>query len=276
MNALVISRRGMTQEAVTKLLVAYGAAGLDVVRLKGGDPFVFGRGGGEALALAEAGVGFDDRARHLVDRVRARVRPSSPSRTAASPTGSRLQAATEPTAASRTTLAPPAAGGTLFVLFMGLERAGPAPRRSRPCRPARRRHPPRWSAKGTLPDQESVSGCLRDLAGLAATLASPAPGVIVLYNCGRGADHVDRRRGLPGREPDVFSERITPAAHVGQPRWDAPWVFLGWSPSPWRRCRPTAASSFWAMEFRRIHVLPPYVFTIIDALKLSPGAPART
>ena len=45
----------MTQEAVTRLLVAYGAAGLDVVRLKGGDPFVFGRGGEEALALAEAG-----------------------------------------------------------------------------------------------------------------------------------------------------------------------------------------------------------------------------
>src|SRR6476661_5304844 len=58
-DALVVSRAGMTQEAVTRLLVAYGAAGLDVVRLKGGDPFVFGRGGEEALALAEAGIDFE-------------------------------------------------------------------------------------------------------------------------------------------------------------------------------------------------------------------------
>ena len=58
-DALVISRQGMPQEAVTKLLVAYGAAGLDVVRLKGGDPFVFGRGGEEAEALAAAGVRFE-------------------------------------------------------------------------------------------------------------------------------------------------------------------------------------------------------------------------
>jgi uroporphyrin-III C-methyltransferase len=46
----------MEQEATTALLLAKAKAGKRVVRLKGGDPFLFGRGGEEALALQEAGI----------------------------------------------------------------------------------------------------------------------------------------------------------------------------------------------------------------------------
>ncbi|MXW57720.1 MAG: uroporphyrinogen-III C-methyltransferase [Acidimicrobiia bacterium] len=48
-----------SQDDINALLVARGQAGQQVVRLKGGDPFVFARGGEEAAALAAAGVAFE-------------------------------------------------------------------------------------------------------------------------------------------------------------------------------------------------------------------------
>src|SRR3712207_6834107 len=49
----------MPQEEINALLVELGRAGKTAVRLKGGDPYVFGRGGEEALALMEAGIPFE-------------------------------------------------------------------------------------------------------------------------------------------------------------------------------------------------------------------------
>ena len=49
----------MPQEQIERLLVEHGRAGRRVVRLKGGDPFVFGRGGEEALMLRAAGIAFE-------------------------------------------------------------------------------------------------------------------------------------------------------------------------------------------------------------------------
>src|SRR3990167_10132682 len=50
------SRHSYAQDEINRMLVAFAQDGLTVVRLKGGDPFIFGRGGEELEACREAGV----------------------------------------------------------------------------------------------------------------------------------------------------------------------------------------------------------------------------
>jgi uroporphyrin-III C-methyltransferase len=53
------ANHALPQQDINTLLVALALRGRDVVRLKGGDPFVFGRGGEEAAALAAHGIPFE-------------------------------------------------------------------------------------------------------------------------------------------------------------------------------------------------------------------------
>src|SRR6202035_4433750 len=53
-----VGKPGISQDAINKLMIEAAKSGQRVVRLKGGDPFVFGRGGEEVEALREAGVAY--------------------------------------------------------------------------------------------------------------------------------------------------------------------------------------------------------------------------
>ena len=74
----------MPQAEINRLLVRLGCTGRTIVRLKGGDPFLFGRGGEEALELAAAGIRLRGDPRHHVG-ARVRREPQS----AADPSQSR-------------------------------------------------------------------------------------------------------------------------------------------------------------------------------------------
>lgn len=170
-GALRIAREGLAQEEINRLLVRLARRGLDVVRLKGGDPFLFGRGGEEALALVEAGVELE-----VVPGVSA---------LAAVPAAAGIPV-THRGVSSQVTIvnghgpvdlpALAAAPGTL-VVFMGLERldrlAGGLIRHGRaPTTPAA------VIASGTLPEQRVVVAPLARIAEAAVDLDPPALVVI--------------------------------------------------------------------------------------------------
>ena len=179
------------QELINALLVHLGHQGLEVVRLKGGDPFVFGRGGEEAEALAAADVAFtvvpgitSAVAAPAAAGIPVTYRHASPAFTVV--TGHRAATGTPPVAWE----ALAAVGGTIVVLMGVAERAtiarrlidgGLAP--DTPVAAVR---------FGTRPDQSTVR---TTLAGLGAAEVR-APATIVV-----GAVAARSLRGLQPGSP---------------------------------------------------------------------------
>ena len=170
----------MTQDEINGLLVSHARKGRSVVRLKGGDPFVFGRGGEEAEALAEAGVPFE-----VVPGVTAGI--AAPAY-AGIPVTHRDEAsavafvtAHEDPAKEESALDWPALAafpGTL-VFYMGVG--------SLPALTAElQRHgrdagePAAVVERGTLPRQRTVTGTLADIAELAREARVRAPAVTIV------------------------------------------------------------------------------------------------
>jgi uroporphyrin-III C-methyltransferase len=170
-DALLVTRAGLGQEAINRLLVRLGRERLETVRLKGGDPFVFGRGGEEAQALAEAGVPFE-----VVPGVSAM---------ASVPASFDIPLTHRGIAAQVTLVSGHSASGDdldfaqlaaapgTLVFFMGLRQVeriaeGLIAHGKDPQTPAA------IVARGTMPDGELAEGRLRDLPELAGGLPQPA------------------------------------------------------------------------------------------------------
>jgi uroporphyrin-III C-methyltransferase len=160
-GALIVSRDGREQEEINRMLVELGRKGLEVVRLKGGDPFVYGRGGEEAIALAEAGVPFE-----VVPGVSSLAAVPA---AAGIPLTHRGVSAGVRVYSGRTA----EASGETVLVFMGLHEL------ARVCDdlvaegfdPST---PAAVISRGTLPDQEVVVAELGELAAAAEEVSAPA------------------------------------------------------------------------------------------------------
>jgi len=171
----------MPQGEITRLLVDRGSSGASVVRLKGGDPFVFGRGGEEALALRSAGVGFE-----VVPGVTAGVAAPAFAGIPVTQRGAASAVAfvtghEDPDKASGAALDWAALSGFpgTLVFYMGVRQLGAIAERLI-AGGRDRSEPAAVIERGTLPGQRVVSGTLATIASEAASADVRAPALVVV------------------------------------------------------------------------------------------------
>ncbi len=165
----------LSQDEINALLIEHARQGKQVVRLKGGDPFVFGRGGEEVLACSAAGIDVT-----VVPGVTSAIAVPGAAGVPVTHRGSSRQftvvSAHEREAVDWAPLA--ALDGTLVIL-MGVARMGE-------CADELIAHgragetPVAIIERGTLPDQRTTTATLATIAEVAAAVGVTSPAVIVV------------------------------------------------------------------------------------------------
>ncbi len=200
------------QEEITRMLIEHGRSAEVVVRLKGGDPFVFGRGGEEVEALIDAGIAVE-----VVPGVTAGIAapayagiPVTHRDTASAVaflTGHEDPAKPDSALDWRSLAAFP---GTL-VVYMGVRQLEAiAERLIAGGRPAE--EPAALIQRGTMPGQRSVQGTLETIARLAAEQQIKAPAIAVF---GPVAELHDRLAWLQRRPLHGVTIAVTRARERG-------------------------------------------------------------
>jgi uroporphyrinogen III methyltransferase/synthase len=185
------------QEETEALMLERARGGALVVRLKGGDPFVFGRGGEEALALRAAGIEFE-----VVPGITAGIAAAAyagiPVTQRRSSSAVALITAHEDPDKPESALDWPALAafpGTL-VFYMGV-RTLPAITAALIDAGRPRTQPAAVVSHGTLPQQQTVLGTLETIAADAAAAALTAPAITVIGEVAALARELDWRRPGP-------------------------------------------------------------------------------
>jgi uroporphyrin-III C-methyltransferase / precorrin-2 dehydrogenase / sirohydrochlorin ferrochelatase len=195
--------RAMAQEQINELLISRARQGKFVVRLKGGDPFVFGRGAEEVLACAEAGISTV-----VVPGVTSAIGVPTAAGVPVTHRGVaqdvHVISAHVPPGDEQSTVDWPALAasrGTL-VLLMALERIGAIA--DALIRYGRNPGTPvSLIADGTLPTQRTMNSTLENVAGLVLREAIRPPAVVVVGEVVNIAVQIAEISGLtvtPGRQ----------------------------------------------------------------------------
>jgi uroporphyrin-III C-methyltransferase/precorrin-2 dehydrogenase/sirohydrochlorin ferrochelatase len=180
-------RHRVPQDGINALLVSLARQGKRVVRLKGGDPFLFGRGAEEAEALAAAGVGFEivpAPTSALAALAYAGI-PATDRRC-----GSSVAVVTGHSAAGQAVDWDRIATATdTLVVLMGLARLGDIVVRllaagRDPATPAA------VVSRGTLPDQRVVGSALADIRQAAEAADLPGPALLVVGDVVRLSERI--------------------------------------------------------------------------------------
>jgi uroporphyrinogen III methyltransferase/synthase len=172
------SERDRQQQAINERMVAAALAGKVVVRLKGGDPFVFGRGGEEAQALVDAGIRFE-----IVPGVSSAI--AVPAYAGIPVTERGLNSSfTVVTGHEAPTAARPLDWQALarmetLIFLMGLRTLASIALRLREAG-MRPDTPAACVRSGTRPDQQTVVGTLADIAEAAARAGFEPPAILVV------------------------------------------------------------------------------------------------
>jgi uroporphyrin-III C-methyltransferase len=167
------SRHSYAQDEINRMLVAFAREGLKVVRLKGGDPFIFGRGGEELQACRQAGV-----ACHVVPGVTAALAAGAAAGAPLTHRGA-AQAVTFVTGHAATGQAPDLDWASLarpnhtVVIYMGVSTAGALA--ARLIEAGRDAATPALVVENvSLPDERRIATTLAGLANAARGLEGPA------------------------------------------------------------------------------------------------------
>jgi uroporphyrin-III C-methyltransferase len=167
------SRHSYSQDEINRMLVAFALEGLKVVRLKGGDPFIFGRGGEELEACREAGVDC-----HIIPGVTAALAASAGAGAPLTHRGS-AQAVTFVTGHASNGAEPDLDWASLarpnqtVVIYMGLSQAAPIAGRLMAAGRAGST-PALIVENASRADERRVVTTLSGLAEAAAALSGPA------------------------------------------------------------------------------------------------------
>ncbi|MBZ5576137.1 MAG: uroporphyrinogen-III C-methyltransferase [Acidobacteriia bacterium] len=199
------SLHAFTQEEICAMLIERARRGLTVVRLKGGDPFIFGRGGEEAEALAQAGIPFE-----VVPGV-------------TTPLGIAAYAGVPLTHREHTSVVTFVTGHAVhaidwdkvglaetLVIFMGLTTFGEIARQL--IARGRSADTPAMAVRwATRPDQETIAGTLATLPGLIERHALKPPATLIVGEVVRLREKLDWYEHLP-----LFGKRIVVTRAKGQ------------------------------------------------------------